>query len=306
MKLITRSDFDGLTCAVLLKEVMELEHVEFAHPKDVQDGKIPVDDQTVLTNLPYVPGCGLWFDHHSSETKRVAPKTQYKGACKVAPSAARVVYEYYLNDYREQFAKYQDLVNVVDKSDTADFTPEEVQNPSEWILLSFVMDARTNLGKYHDYQISNRQLMHEMVNWIGTYPPEEILKFPDVKERVDRYNNLKAEFETFIKEHSYQEEKVVVTDTRGHQVPAGNRFLIHVWYPDALIALRVLDGKQNEFAVITGGYNIFDRSASTDLGDVMGKYGGGGHRSAATCQPSYEDVDRVLKELIAAINQIEK
>ncbi len=306
MKLITRSDFDGLVSAVLLKEVMTLDDVEFAHPKDVQDGKIPVDDHTILTNLPYVPGCGLWFDHHSSETKRIEPDTEYKGMCKVAPSAARVVYDYYVSGYGKAFAKYHDLLTVVDKSDTADFTPEEVRNPQGWILLSFIMDARTNLGKYHDYRVSNRQLMHNMIDWIGDHTPEKILEFPDVKERVDRYDGLEQEFETFIKEHSYQEGKVIVTDTRGVEVPAGNRFLIHVWYPDALVALRVLDGKQNLFAVITGGYNIFDRSAKIDLGALMGKHGGGGHRAAATCQPAYTEVDSVLKAIIAAINEQEQ
>ncbi len=306
MKLITRSDFDGLTCAVLLKEVMKLDSLEFAHPKDVQDGKVEVDEQTILTNLPFVEGCGLWFDHHSSETKRVEPDTEYKGMCKVAPSAARVVHDYYESGYGSQFKKYEDLLTVVDKSDTADFTPQDVEKPQGWILLSFIMDARTNLGKYHDYTISNRQLMHKMIGWIGQYSAEEILAFPDVKERVDRYNGLKGEFEQFIKDHSYQEGRVVVTDTRGVQPPAGNRFLIHVWYPDALIALRVLDGKQREFAVITGGYNIFDRTAKTDLGWLMGQYGGGGHRAAATCQPSYDDVDRVLKELIEKMNAKEQ
>ena len=302
MKLITRSDFDGLVCAVLLKEVVNIESIEFAHPKDVQDGKVEVDSETILTNLPYVPGCGLWFDHHSSETKRIEPETKYEGACEISDSATRVVYNYYGSD---KFEKYKQLVDVVDKSDSASFTSEDITNPEPWILLSFIMDPRTSLGKFHDYRISNRQLMHKLIDWMAEYSPEEILELPDVKERVERYKKQAPEFEKVIKGHSRQVGKVVITDLRGVDTPAGNRFLIHIWYPNALIALRVIDGFKHQFAVITGGYNIFDKSAKTDLGELMSKYGGGGHKAAATCQLSYEEIDKKLEEITGEINKIE-
>lgn len=298
MKLITRSDFDGLVCAVLLKEVETIDEIDFAHPKDVQDGKVVVNSDVILTNLPYVPGCGMWFDHHSSETKRVDSTTQYKGICVVAPSAARVVYDYYGS---EKFTKYKELLDAVDKSDSANFTLAEITHPTGWILLSFVMDPRTSLGRFRDYTISNRQLMHELIQWMSHYSAEEILQLPDVKERIARYESQQAEFESFIKRHSYQKGKVVVTDLRGLEVPAGNRFLIHVWYPTALIALRIIDGLKKQFAAVTGGYNIFDKSARTDLGELMAKYGGGGHRASATCQLPYAEVDAKLAEILAHI-----
>lgn len=303
MKLITRSDFDGLVCAVLLKEVENIEEIDFAHPKDVQDGKVAVDANVILTNLPYVPGCGLWFDHHVSETQRIESSTQYKGACIVAPSAARVICNYY---GQEKFKKYEALLEVVDRSDSATLTQEEVFHPTGWILLSYVMDPRTGLGRFHDYTISNRQLMHKMVEWLGEYSAEEILQFLDIKERVLRYEEQQIEFEGVIKNHSYQKGKVVVTDLRGLEVPAGNRFLIHVWYPTALIALRVLDGFKKQFAVITGGYNIFDKSARTNLGELMATYGGGGHKAAATCQLPYTELDKKLEEMLTIIHANEK
>jgi nanoRNase/pAp phosphatase (c-di-AMP/oligoRNAs hydrolase) len=303
MKLITRSDFDGLVCAVLLKEVENIEEIEFAHPKDVQDGKIAVDANVILTNLPYVPGCGLWFDHHASETQRVEASTQYKGACVVAPSAARVIYDYY---GPEKFKQLDALLEVVDRSDRATLTQQEVLHPSGWILLSYIMDPRTGLGRFHDYTISNRQLMHKIIDWLSQYSAEEILELPDIKERIARYQEQQVEFEQVIKNHSYQKGKVVVTDLRGLEVPAGNRFLIHVWYPTALIALRVLDGFKKQSAVITGGYNIFDKSARTSLGELMAKYGGGGHKASATCQLPYETLDKKLEEMLSIIHDNEK
>lgn len=303
MKLITRSDFDGLVCAVLLKAVENIEEIDFAHPKDVQDGKVAVDANVILTNLPYVPGCGIWFDHHSSETKRVEPSTQYKGACVVAPSAARVIYDYY---GAEKFKAHTNLIEVVDRSDNATLTTTEVINPTGWILLSYLMDPRTGLGRFHDYTISNRQLMHKMIDWIGQYSAEEILQFPDVQERVNRYEAQKDAFEQVIKQHSYQKGKVVVTDLRDLEVPAGNRFLIHIWYPTALIALRIIDGFKKQFAVITGGYNIFDKSAQTDLGQLMAKYGGGGHKASATCQLPYAQLEEKLEEILTTIHENEQ
>jgi oligoribonuclease NrnB/cAMP/cGMP phosphodiesterase (DHH superfamily) len=287
----------------LLKQVEDIESIEFAHPKDVQDGKVPVDSDTILTNLPFVPGCGLWFDHHSSETQRIEPAAEYEGACEMAPSATRVVYEYY---EEPELEKYEKLVDAVDKSDSASYEPKDITDPEPWILLSFVMDPRTNLGKFHDYRISNRQLMHKMVDFMEKYPPEEILELPDVKERVDRYYDQQKDFEEVIKKNSYQKGKVVVTDLRGIDVPAGNRFLIHVWYPDALIALRVFDGYKKQFGVIAGGYNIFDKSAKTNLGELMAEYGGGGHAAAATCQLPYDEVDEKLAEIVDKINEIEE
>lgn len=299
MKLITRADFDGVVCAVLLKEVEQIESVEFAHPKDIQDGKIRVDSNTILSKLPYMPGCGIWFHHHSGDTDHMKPKTAFQGMCTVSPSASRVIYDYYGT---EKLQQYEELVKAADKAEAADFSEQEITDPKGWILLSFLMDPRTGLGKFHHFTISNQELMHNLVEWMAKCPLEEIFELPAIKERVVRYMAHIKKFEAFLKEHSYQQGRVVVTDTRELRIPVGNRFLIHVLFPSALIALRIFDGLNNQFAVIAAGYNIFDKSAKTDLGELIEKYGGGGFRTAAACQVPYEDAEVKLQEIISAIN----
>lgn len=298
MKLITRSDFDGLVCAVLLKELGLADSIEFAHPKDVQDGKIPVTSDHILTNLPYVDGVGLWFDHHSSESERAAPKG-FKGSFVVAPSAARVVFDYY-NDPR--LNRFKDLITVVDKSDSAQLDEDDLINPTGWILLSYIMDPRTGLGRYHDYEVSNRQLMMEMVDLIRKHSADEILALPQVKVRVGRYLEGQEQFEKIMRAHSRAEGSLLITDLRGvDDIPIGNRFLVYKWFPEVNISLRIFDGRKDEFVVVAGGYSILNRTAKADLGSLFAKYGGGGHKASGTCQLNIADADRQIEEIIAHI-----
>lgn len=301
MRLITRSDFDGLVCAVLLKEVEFIEAVEFAHPKDMQDEKIKVTLNDILTNLPYVPGCGMWFDHHSSEAERVEPDMDFKGNYALAPSASRAIYDYY-ND--ERLKKYEELLDVVDRADSAQLTEEEVLNPKGWILLSYIMDPRTGLGKYHDYEISNRQLMYKMIELIPKHSAEEILAMPDVKERADRYFEDEDAFTELMKTYSRVEKNLIITDLRGiGDLPTGNRFLIYTIFPEANISMRIFDGKAGEFVVVALGHNIFDRTSNVDIGELTAKYGGGGHRGSGTCQLPLETAEQDIQEMIQQITQ---
>lgn len=301
MKLITRSDFDGLVCAVLLKELNLVEEVEFAHPKDVQDGNIEVTSDHVLTNLPYVPGVGLWFDHHSSEADRMQPNTEFKGHYAIAPSAARVVFDYYRD---EKLARFSELIDVVDKSDSAQLDKEDILDPTGWILLSYVMDPRTGLGRFHDYDISNRQLMMNMIDLIAKLPVEEILTHPDVKPRVDRYYDAQPKFEALVRQHSRLEGKLLITDLRGvDDIPVGNRFLVYLMYPECNISLRIFDGRKGEFIVVAGGYSIFDRTAQTDLGELFARYGGGGHKASGTCQLACDGAEEKIQEMIDYIKK---
>jgi len=297
MRLITRSDFDGLVCAVLLKEVMDIDTIDFVHPKDVQDGKIAVGANDVVTNLPYVPGVGLWFDHHSSEAVRNdVDGVSFEGRFEVAPSAARVVYNHYQDD---RLRKYDDLLESVDKSDSAHLTHDEVVNPTGWILLSYVMDPRTGLAYHRNYRISNRDLMMKMVEWIPTKPVEEILAEPDVKERVERYFEGQEEFRKVTQKHSRVDGNVIVTDLRGlESMPTGNRFLVYTMFPEQNIQVRIFDGKRGEFVVCALGHSIFNRTSNTDVGKLMDRYGGGGHRGAGTCQLPIEGADSKIREII--------
>ncbi len=303
MRLITRSDFDGLACAVLLREVESIDSVEFVHPKDVQDGKVSVGSNDILTNLPYVPGIGMWFDHHSSEIVRNEDTATYRGRFEVAPSAARVVFKHY---GEAKLGKYAKLLESVDKSDAAQLTIEDVKTPSGWMLLSFVMDPRTGLAYHRDYRISNRDLMSKMIDLIAQHPddPDAVLADPDVKERIDRYFEQQEEFDRATRAHSRVEGNMIVTDLRGTgEPPAGNRFLVYTIYPEANIQVRIFDGRKGEFVVCAVGHSIFNRTSKTDIGKLMDRYGGGGHRGAGTCQLPLADADAKLAEILETIKK---
>jgi nanoRNase/pAp phosphatase (c-di-AMP/oligoRNAs hydrolase) len=303
MRLITRSDFDGLVCAVLLQEVESIEAVEFVHPKDVQDGKISVGRDDILTNLPYVNGVGLWFDHHSSEIGRNEDTAAYRGRFEIAPSAARVVYNHY---GPEKLGKYAKLLESVDRSDSAQLTMDEVKNPTGWILLSYVMDPRTGLAYHRDYRISNRDLMTKMIGLIAQHPddPETVLQDADIRERIDRYFAQQQEFQRAMREHSRVDGNVIVTDLRGAgDPPAGNRFLIYTMYPEANIQVRLFDGRRGEFVVCAVGHSIFNRTSKTDVGNLMMRYGGGGHRGAGTCQLPLAEAEAKVQEIVARLKQ---
>jgi len=301
MRLITRSDFDGLVCAVLLKEVTDIDSIEFVHPKDVQDGKIAAGANDILTNLPYVPGVGLWFDHHSSEQVRNdMDGVSFAGRFEVAPSAARVVYNFYKdNGDGAKLSKYDALLESVDKSDSATLSHDDVVKPSGWILLSYVMDPRTGLAYYRNYRIGNRDLMMKMVEWIPTKSVAEILDQPDVKERVGRYFEGQEAFKKVTQKHSRVDGNVIVTDLRGLQeMPTGNRFLVYTMFPEQNIQVRIFDGKRGEFVVCALGHSIFNRTSNTDVGKLMDRYGGGGHRGAGTCQLPVAEADSKIREII--------
>jgi nanoRNase/pAp phosphatase (c-di-AMP/oligoRNAs hydrolase) len=301
MRLITRSDFDGLACAVLLREVESIDSVEFVHPKDVQDGKVKVTRNDILTNLPYVAGVGYWFDHHSSEIVRNEDTANYRGRFEIAPSAARVVFRHYGPG---KLGKYSTLLESVDKSDAAQLTMEDVTTPSGWMLLSFVMDPRTGLAYHRDYRISNRELMTKMIDLIAANPdnPEVVLADADVKERVDRYFEQEAEFKRITGERSRVEGNVIITDLRGTgEPPAGNRFLVYTMYPEANIQVRIFDGRKGEFVVCAVGHSIFNRTSKTDVGRLMDRFGGGGHRGAGTCQLPLAEAEAKLAEIISTI-----
>jgi hypothetical protein len=303
MRLITRSDFDGLVCAVLLKEVETIDTVEFVHPKDVQDGKVAVSRDDILTNLPFVQGVGMWFDHHSSEIHRNEETATYRGRFEIAPSAARVVYNHY-SVGSEKLRKFDALLESVDKSDSAQLSMDDVTNPDGWMLLSYVMDPRTGLAYHHGYAISNRDLMAKMIDLIGANPdhPEVVLADPDVKQRIDRYFEQQDEFAKLMRERSTVEKNVIITDLRGmRDLPAGNRFLVYTMFPSANIQVRIFDGRGGEFTVCAVGHSIFNRTSKTDVGKLMDKYGGGGHRGAGTCQLPNAHAETKIRDIVEAI-----
>lgn len=302
MRLITRSDFDGLVCAMLFKKMNMIDEMKFVHPKDVQDGLIEVTKNDILANVPYVEGCGLWFDHHSSEMERVREKGTYEGESRIAPSAARVVYDYYGG--REKFGpELDDIMAGVDKADAAQFSADDILHPTGWDLLSFLMDARTGLGRFRDFRISNYQLMEQLVDYCAHMTIEQILELPDVKERVDRYFEMDTLFRDMIKKHTRIEGHVIVTDLRDVEtIYAGNRFMVYALYPEQNVSIWIVDGRNKQNCVFACGHSIINRTATVDIGSLMLRHGGGGHKAAGTCQVPYEQAEEVLKSIVSAMN----
>lgn len=300
-RLVTRSDFDGLVCAVLLKKLDLIDEIKFVHPKDMQDGKIPVTDRDITTNLPYVEGVHLAFDHHSSETLRVGKRDNHI-IDPHAASAARVVYRHYGG--KERFADIpDDMMDAVDKADSAQFAREEILNPEGWVLLNYLMDARTGLGRFREFRISNYDLMMRLIDACLTLSVADILRLPDVVERVELYDDHEEKFKEQITRCATVHNNLVVLDLRGEEIIyAGNRFMIYALYPQCNISIHVMWGLKKQNTVLATGKSIIDRSSKTNVGELMLHYGGGGHEAAGTCQPDNDKADAVLAELITKIN----
>ncbi len=297
MRLVTRSDFDGLICGMLLKEAGIIDSWVFVHPKDLQDGLFEPTENDVLANVPFVPGCGMWFDHHTSEDDRLGWSQDVKGESRQAPSAARIIYEYYGGT--ERFTHYQGMIEAVDKVDSGNLTREEILDPQGWILLGFIADPRTGLGRFRDFRISNYQLMEQLINHCRNMEIDEILALHDVKERVEMYRDQTRHFTDMVKKHTRVEDNVIVTDLRGvTPIYTGNRFLIYSLYPEQNVSVWIVDGKLNQNVSIACGYSILNRTCHVDIGKLMLKNGGGGHRMVGTCQVPYDDADTAIAEII--------
>jgi nanoRNase/pAp phosphatase (c-di-AMP/oligoRNAs hydrolase) len=274
---------------------------KFVHPKDIQDGLVEAGDEDIVANVPYIKGCKLWFDHHSSENQRLGSKVYFEGVSKKAPSCARVIYDYYGGD--EKLGKFREMIEYADKMDSADLTKDEILNPKGWVLLGFIADPRTGLGRIRNFSISNFELMKKLASEAALSKPiNEIMEMPDVKERVDVYFQQNALFIETVKKHAKIEGNAVVADWRGvADIPAGNRFLLYTLFPDQNISVWTVDGKQKVNCVITVGYSVINKTATADVGSLMLKYGGGGHVQVGTCQVPYEDTDRIMGEIVAAV-----
>lgn len=300
-RLITRSDFDGLVCAVLLKELDLIEEIKFVHPKDMQDGTILVSESDITTNLPYVDGVYLAFDHHISEIIRLDRKPDNHIIDPEAPSAARVVYNHYGG--KKAFPNVSDdMMVAVDKCDSAQFIREEVLYADDWVLLNFLMDARTGLGRYKDFNISNYQLMMQLIDYCRSHTIGEILALPDVKERVDLYMEQQEKFKDQLKRCTSLRGNLAIVDLREEEIIySGNRFVVYALFPDTNISMHVIWGLNRLNTVFAIGKSIFNRTSNTNIGELCLQYGGGGHANAGTCQVDIDDADRLEEEIAKRI-----
>jgi nanoRNase/pAp phosphatase (c-di-AMP/oligoRNAs hydrolase) len=305
-RLVTRSDFDGLVCAALLKELGMLDDILFVHPKDIQDGSVELSSSDITTNLPYRPEVALSFDHHSSEDLRVTEDAGNRVASSSADSAARVVYEHFGG--AEQFPRVsEEMMDAVDRADAAKFSESEILDPQGWILLSFLMDPRTGLGRFRDFRISNYELMMELIDLCLEQSVEEILEHPDVAERVALYREHADAAVEQIQRCSTVHGRVVVLDLRDEEIiHPTNRFMVYALHPECTVSVHVLWGLRQQNTVIAVGRSIVDRSSTFDIGRLMLEHGGGGHEAAGTCQVENERADEVVAEVVETIAAAER
>ena len=299
MRLVTRGDLDGLTSAVIITLKEPVDDILLVHPQDITDRRIEIRSDDILANLPYDPRCGLWFDHHLLTDSNQKPPAELKGRYRTAPSAARLVYEYYLE--REPgdpaLLRLATLVDETDRLDSAQLTPDDVENPGDYILLGYTIDSRTGLGSFEQY-------FRKLVEWLKTLSIGEVLAQPEVRERIDRLRNEAAEFKRLLARNSFRLNNVVVTDLREvDKLPAGNRFLVYSLFPEANVSLRVHWGPRQDSVIAAVGHSIFNRTCNTSVGELMSRYGGGGHRGAGTCvlplDHAADAIDEILFELQA-------
>lgn len=303
-RLVTRSDFDGLVCAVLLQELGMLESITFVHPKDMQDGKVEISENDITTNLPYRPEAHLVFDHHLSEDLRLGGERPANYIIDAeAPSAARVVYDYFGG--RSRFAGISDeMMTAVDKADSADYSRDDILDPQGWTLLNYIMDPRTGLGRFREFRISNYALMMELIEHCRSKGIDEILRLPDVQERVELYASQHAKAVEQIRRCSTVHGKLVVLDLRDEDpIWCTNRFMIYALFPQCSISMHVLWGLKKQNTVFAVGKSILDRDSPVNVGEIMLSYGGGGHRAAGTCQVPNDEAEAVQKALIAALDR---
>ncbi|MFB0515213.1 MAG: exopolyphosphatase [Candidatus Neomarinimicrobiota bacterium] len=301
MRVVYRGDFDGTVCASMLLELDLCDEFVQVHPQDMQDKKFKVTNQDIICNLPYHPDCHMWFDHHSSEIRRSDFPTDFVGLARISPSAARLLLEYFEAEL-PILSKYEELIREVDFYDSGILTLEQVQNPGGPMLLALLLDPRTGLGLVHDFAISNFQWTTQIPELLTMNSVDEILEMPDTQERILKYKVMQEQAREFYAANSHLEDNVIVCDLRGKDIPVGNRFLIYTLpgLSDGNISVRIADGKGGEFQAISVAHSIFNRTSNVDAGALCQKYGGGGHVTAAACQMSLEDTERVLREITEA------
>ena len=301
-RLVTRSDFDGLVCGMLLRELDLIDEIKFVHPKDMQDGLVPITSRDIVTNLPYAQACHLAFDHHDSEVSRKGERVYLNHVIDAAaPSAARVVYDYY--GAAAAFPRIsRELMEAVDRADSAQFTAEEVLDPQGWVLLNFLMDSRTGLGRFRDFRISNYELMMQLIEHCRDHTIAQVLALPDVHERVELYMAHRDLFAAQLARCTTVHGRLALLDLRDEDVIyAGNRFMIYALFPACNISAHILWGMKKQNTVFAIGKSILDRGSPVDVGAICLGYGGGGHRAAGTCQVPNERAHAVRAELIAAL-----
>ncbi len=305
MRLVTRGDVDGVMCAVLLKAIGLVDKMLLVQPGEMQDGIVAISDNDIVCNLPYAPGCGMWFDHHLSEEAPSRLPGAFRGSYQVAPSAARLVYDYFINEH-PALARFEPLLDVVDRFDSANVTPRDLTHPEPAMLLAFLLDPRTGLELQPSYRINDDELIQMIPNLLIELPVQQVLEHPDVRERVEAYRALTNEAKRHCQELLRIAGNVIVLDLReAGWVPPGNRFLIYTipGTEQTNISIRLSMGRRGKRVVIKVAHNVFNRTSTVNVGALMATYGGGGHFGAGGCHVPAKEADQVLTALIEQLRE---
>ena len=305
MNAMIRGDMDGIVCAALLKATGLVDTVKMIRIKDIAEGKVQITDNDIICNLPYHPDAYLWFDHHSSETRRTPPiPPDYRGAFNLAPSTAGVVYQYFV-PFHPKLEKFEGLVRDTDILDSADLTKEEVLNPQGNILLGLLLDPRTGLGEDAAHMKEYEGWKAQMPDLLCDHSTDEILAMPLARKWQQIYqDNLDQAIAVLLK-CSHLDGNVIISEFRGVHVPPVSRFILYT-LPEleaGNISVQISHGDPGVWNEIAVGHSIFNRSSMVDVGDLCAWYGGGGHRTVGVCRPSEEDTEQVLSEIIHACQE---
>jgi hypothetical protein len=297
MDIVTRGDFDGLVSSMLLTVVEDIKKIRFVHPKDVQDGLVKADKGDIVVNVPYIEGCGLWFDHHISEEDKIVEIGDFPGRFEMAPSAARVIYNHYAAEHAGKLDAFMEALEAADKLDSARLSMEDVMSPSGWVLLGLTIDPRSGLGPEF------KQYFRWLIEYVKEVPITKVLDHPEVKKRTDRVLTENKLFKEILAEHAHIDGNVIVTDFRGmKEKPVGNRFLVYTMFPEANVEIRLFDGHEGAI-VVAVGHSIFNRTCNVNVGELLKKYGGGGHRGAGTTQLPQKKADAKIKEILEQLKE---
>jgi oligoribonuclease NrnB/cAMP/cGMP phosphodiesterase (DHH superfamily) len=280
-----------LCCSVLITEAEDIDSIELVHPQDIADQGFTVREGDILANLPYDSRCTKWFDHHAATRAYRAPPEQFEGRYGLTPSSARLVYDYYI-ERKPALHRFEEFVKEVDRFDGADLGIEDVTDPQGYILLGFTLDPRTGLGAFSSY-------FRTLVELLKQEPIEQILEHEEVKERIERIRKEEDAFLEVMKRTSRQVGNVVVTDLREESaLPIGNRFLIYTLFPDVNVSIRLAWGPERKFVVATVGHSILNRTCEVHVGELLAKYGGGGHKGAGATPLVTNVADRLVEQMI--------
>ena len=297
MRIVTRADWDGLVSAVLLSTAEHIEFIQFVHPRDIQDRAIPIPRDSIIANLPYHPDCAMWFDHHpAGDDRHGRAPARFKGKFGPAPSAARLIYEYYGGEAK--FGKYAALVDATDRVDSAQLTMDDVLNPADYILLAYTVDPRTHLK-----DLDRQAYFLLLLDWLKTMPVADILEMPEVTGLTERIQAEDQQFREALLQHSRVDGNVIITDFRGVEAPAGNRFIVYTLFPQANVSASLSDSPDGESSTIAVGHSIFNRTCKTNVGKLLAEYGGGGLRGVGTAQFPKEEAEAKFQEIIVRLKE---